>query len=285
MIISHINGGLGNQMFQYAAGRTLAHLNKTFLKLDASSFEENKLRSFDLLCFNAQIGFATNQEISTLKPAHNFEKAFQYLSPLKRRSYYREREFCFDEKVLRLGKNVYLKGYFQSEKYFLPIKEIIQKEFLLKDEAIVRVKHYFDASDYSNRVSVHIRRGDMVTDPLAAERHGVMPISYYQKGIEILKSKISNPQFYFFSDDINWVKENFNNNDATFVSGEISNTHFEDLYLMSQCGHNIIANSSFSWWGAWLNNNPGKIVIAPNKWYNSGPQDTQDLIPSTWIRI
>ena len=285
MIITQILGGLGNQMFQYAAGRCLAHLNNTQLKLDITGFTDYKLRNFDLQALHVNFQSASGEEIRNLLPSHNFEKAWQYLSSKKNRTYYREKHFHFDDSMLKFGKNVYLKGYFQSEKYFLPIKEIIQKEFILKDEAIVKVKHYFDALGSENRVAVHIRRGDMTSNPLATEHHGVIPVSYYQKGIEIIKAKISNPQFYFFSDDINWVKENFNNIAATFVSEEISKTHFEDLYLMSQCDHNIIANSSFSWWGAWLNNNPEKIVIAPKKWFNEGPKDTQDLLPEEWIKI
>ena len=285
MIISHINGGLGNQMFQYAAGRTLAHLNKTSLKLDASSFEENKLRSFDLLCFNAQIGFATNREIGTLKPAHNFEKAFQYLSPLKRRSYYREKGFCFDEKVLRLGKNVYLKGYFQSEKYFLTAKDIIKADFTFQNDIIKNIKEFSTSLINSNSVSVHIRRGDFNKDLSTADYHGTLNLDYYKSAIEFIRAKISDPSFFVFSDDIDWVKENFPMPGATFVSNTITKNHFEDLYLMSQCRHNIIANSSFSWWGAWLNNNPEKIVIAPQKWFNKGPKDTQDLIPEGWLKL
>ena len=285
MIITKILGGMGNQMFQYAAGRCLAHLNKTQLKLDVTGFDDYKIRNFDLQSLQADCRFASEAEIKNLLPSHNFEKALQYLFPKKKRTYYREKYFHFDESMLEFGKNVYIKGYFQSEKYFSPAKEILRKEFTFKDEVIKGVKGVFDKSGSQNRVSVHIRRGDMKNDPVTAELHGVIPLDYYQKSIEIIRSKISNPQFYFFSDDTNWAKENFSNADATFVSGEISKTHFEDLYLMSQCDHNIIANSSFSWWGAWLNNNSNKIVITPNKWFNSGPQDTQDLIPSTWIRI
>jgi len=276
---------LGNQMFQYAVGRCLAHLNDTQLKLDVTGFTDYKLRNFDLNALHTDCQFATEDEIRNLLPSHNFEKALQYLSPKKKRTYYREKYFHFDDNMLKFGKDVYLKGYFQSEKYFLPIKEIIQNEFRIKEEAIVRVKNFFNAQGSGKKVSVHIRRGDMKNDPVMAERHGVMPLSYYQKGIEIIRSKISAPHFYFFSDDINWAKENFTSTDATFVSGEISKTHFEDLYLMSQCDHNIIANSSFSWWGAWLNKNANKIVIAPGKWFNNGPDDLQDLIPDDWIKI
>lgn len=285
MIISHILGGMGNQMFQYAAGRCLAYLNKTRLKLDARGFDEYKLRDFDLLSMHIDSHFASENEIRNLLPSHNFEKALQYLSPKSKRTYYREKYFHFDNDIFNYGSHLYIKGYFQSEKYFLPIKDLIQKEFIFKDEFIRGVRDLSNQIRSANSVSVHIRRGDMKTDPVMAQRHGIMPSSYYQKAIELIRSKIANPHFYFFSDDIHWAKENFGNAGTTFVSGEISKTHFEDLHLMSQCGHNIIANSSFSWWGAWLNKNPGKIVIAPNKWFNSGPQDTQDLIPSNWIRI
>src|SRR6188768_312941 len=135
MIIIKILGGLGNQLFQYAAGRCLAHLNNTQIKLDVRGFTNYKLRNFDLLALHADCKFASDEEIRNLLPSHNFEKALQYLFPKKNRTYYREKHVHFDENMLKFGKNVYLKGYFQSEKYFLPIKEIIQKEFLLKDEA------------------------------------------------------------------------------------------------------------------------------------------------------
>jgi hypothetical protein len=285
MIISNIIGGLGNQMFQYAAGRTLAHLNQTFIKLDTSSFSESKLRTFDLLSFNANIGFATKQEISNLLPVHNFEKAFQYLSPLKKRSYYREKEFSFDKKVLELGSNVYLKGYFQSEKYFLPAKDIITSDLTFKKELVKNIENFSASINKAVSVSVHIRRGDFDKDSLTADYHGTLDIGYYNSAIELIRAKIPNATFYFFSDNIDWVKENLQIPNAVFVSNIITKNHIEDLYLMSQCRHNIIANSSFSWWGAWLNDNPEKIVIAPKKWFNKGPNDTQDLIPSEWIKI
>lgn len=285
MIITKILGGLGNQMFQYAAGRCLAHLNNTQLKLDVTGFTDYKLRNFDLHALHVNCQPASGEEIRNLLPSHNFEKALQYLFPKKSRTYYREKYFHFDDNILKFGKNVYLKGYFQSEKYFLPIKETLQKEFTFKDEIIRKVKDFTDKTRSATSVSVHIRRGDMENDPVTTGHHGIMPLSYYKKGIEIIRSKIANPQFYFFSDDINWVKENFNDLKPTFVSGEISQTHFEDLYLMSQCHHNIIANSSFSWWGAWLNKNPDKIVIAPKIWFIKGPKDTQDLLPEKWIKI
>jgi hypothetical protein len=285
MIISHINGGLGNQMFQYAAGKTLAQLNNTFLKLDVSEFDKNNLRNFDLLSFEANILFAAKQDINDLLPSHNFEKAFQYFSPLKKRTYYREKSFSFDEKVLRLGKNVYLKGYFQSEKYFLPAKNMIRKDFTFKGSVVTHVAEFVSQLNNTSSVSIHVRRGDFSKNPEISEFHGTLEKEYYLAAINLVRSKIENPVFYFFSDDIDWVKENLSIPNASYLSGSITKNHFEDLYLMSQCKHNIIANSSFSWWGAWLNENPGKLVIGPKKWFNQGPKDTQDLLPEKWIKI
>jgi len=285
MIITQIKGGLGNQMFQFAAGKTLAHLTNSFLKLDVSAFDEYKLRNFDLLNFQTNIAFADKQEINDLLPAHNFEKAFQYFSPFNKRSYYREKKFSFDEKVLRLGRNVYLKGHFQSEKYFLPAKEIIKQEFRFKDEVISNVNEFANKINNEQSVAVHIRRGDMGSDPVTAEYHGILTVDHYQKCIDIISSKVPGPVFYFFSDDIKWVKENLQIPQSVYVSDNITKDHIEDLYLMSQCKHNIIANSSFSWWGAWLNDNPGKIVIAPKNWFNKGPKDIQDLIPEGWLKV
>ena len=284
MIISHINGGLGNQMFQFATGKTLAQRNDTILKLDVSEFAKNKLRSFDLLAFETDILFASDREINDLVPSHNFEKAFQYFSPLKKRSYYRERSFSFDNKVLELGKNVYLKGYFQSEKYFLPAKNIIRKEFTFKNKLISRLEELSLQLQNLNSVSVHIRRGDFSKNTDITAYHGTLEMDYYNAALDLVRSKVPGPSFYLFSDDINWAKTNFQLPNAIFVSGNLTGNHFEDLYLMSQCRHNIIANSSFSWWGAWLNSNPDKIVIAPEKWFNKGPKDTQDLLPAEWLK-
>ncbi|HET9747039.1 MAG TPA: alpha-1,2-fucosyltransferase [Chitinophagaceae bacterium] len=285
MIISHINGGLGNQMFQFAAGKALAVSNNTILKLDVSEYDKNKLRSFDLLAFETEISFATRQEINELLPPNKWEKTFQYLSPLKKRSYYRERSFSFDGKVPKLGKNVYLKGYFQSEKYFAEAKDIVRKEFTLKEQLINHLAEFSSSLKNLNSVSIHVRRGDFSTSPETTAYHGTLDADYYNAALGLVRSRLTDPAFYIFSDDIEWTKNNFQVSNAIFVSGQITKNHFEDLYLMTQCKHNIIANSSYSWWGAWLNNNPGKVVIAPKKWFSKGPKDTRDLIPRQWLRI
>jgi hypothetical protein len=285
MIITKVIGGLGNQMFQYAAGRCLADLNKTELKLDVTGFTDYKFRNFDLLKFNIRATIASDEEIRRLLPSHNFQKAFQYLKPKRNRNYYREKYFHFDENFQRLGSNVYVKGYFQSEKCFLPAKDNIKQDFLFKQDVLKGMQDFTANLNGEKSVSVHIRRGDISEDSGSFIYHGVLSADYYYQAIQLIQSKLPNPHFYFFSDDIQWVKDNLQVPGAVYVSGEITKNHIEDLYLMSQCRHNIIANSSFSWWGAWLNDNPDKIVIAPKKWFNKGPKDTQDLIPEGWIKI
>lgn len=285
MIISKIIGGIGNQLFQYAVGRALAHLNNTSLKLDVSSFDKDALRNFSLQYFNAKIDYASEKEIMHLIPSNSLDKVFQHFLPVKSRKIYKEKYFHFDENVLRLGPNVYLRGYFQSEKYFMVIKDIIRNEFRLRDEKTKPCEEIAMQMAETNSISVHIRRGDFAKDEKTMAYHGILGIDYYSSAFEIIQSKIPDPIFYFFSDDIDWVKQNFPFPGSIYVSGNLTNDPLQDLYLMTQCKHNIIANSSFSWWGAWLNNKNDKIVIAPDKWFGNGPQDTQDIIPGSWIRI
>lgn len=285
MIIIKIIGGIGNQMFQYAVGRNLALINQTDLKLDLGSFTTYKLRDFELFNLNVNTSAASQNEINNLLPSHNFEKLFQYISPPSKKTYYREKKFSFDKNVLLLGKNVYLKGYFQSEKYFIESEKWIRTEFEFKNELKEKFSDQSSKLADEESVAVHVRQGDFAKDSETSLYHGVLTANYYMNAFELIRNRIANPKFYFFSDDMNWVKKNISLPDAVYVSENLTKNHIEDLYLMSCCKHNIIANSSFSWWGAWLNNNPGKIVIAPKKWFNKGPKDTQDLIPDGWIKI
>lgn len=284
MIIVHIFGGLGNQLFQYAAGRTIAQKYQQNLKLDVSAFKEYDLRDFDLAQLNTHFDIARQDEIELLRPSSNVAKACQYLKPKKNRTYHREHFFHYDKSFEKIGPDVYLKGYFQSEKYFAPAANTISQEFRIKPELLTKLGEIANSIKNTNSVSVHIRRGDYKNTTILA-LHGILDIPYYQQAIAILLRQHPDAVFYFFSDDIEWVKENFNMPGAVFVSRYHSHTHFEDLHLMSLCKHNIIANSSFSWWGAWLNNNPGKMVIGPKKWFNEGPKDTFDVLPANWIKV
>jgi hypothetical protein len=282
MVISKISGGLGNQLFQYAAGKSLAILRNTQLSLDTSYFEEDGLRNFELHSFNIDLKIADPNLIENFIARSVAGKIRDRLLPIQFKKVYKEPSFHFDKNFFNAPSDVYLKGYWQSEKYFSPVKEIIKTDLRIKPGIIEKVKLFGNEVANSTSVAVHIRRADYTKD-VQKEYHGILGKDYYENAIQRISKKTKDARFYFFSDSINWVKENLVIPDPVYVSGEITNNHFEDLYLMSQCNHNIIANSSFSWWGAWLNSHPGKIVIAPKNWFNKGPKDTYDLYPEDWI--
>ncbi|MCK4744844.1 alpha-1,2-fucosyltransferase, partial [Candidatus Parcubacteria bacterium] len=195
----------------------------------------------------------------------------------------KEQHSHFDSKILKLIGNIYLDGYWQSEKYFKNIENSIRKEFTLKNDLQLKAKKLLRKIKNTESISIHIRRNDYISHKPANQYHGVCHLSYYKKAINVIIKKIDDPHFFVFSDDIDWCKKNLKIKFPTiFVEG---NKDYEDLILMSKCKHNIIANSTFSWWGAWLNNNPNKIVIAPKKWFRKKSINTKDLIPKTWIKI
>ncbi|MEY4440678.1 MAG: hypothetical protein RLY49_304 [Candidatus Parcubacteria bacterium] len=285
MIITKLKGGLGNQLFQYAFGRYLAEKNKDILKLDIIGLQQNSkdtLRFYLLDKFNITSEIADYNEISPIKNPFGFlSKAFRFLKTKLLRKFY----IRFEKHLLKLKGNIYLDGYFQSELYFKEIEPIIKKEFTLKNPlSQLTQKIEEQIRNASASVSIHIRRGDYVTDPSAAKTHGTCNLNYYAQAISKVSSSIVNPTFFIFSDDIEWVKENLKVKSATYVSNP-NLTEYEELILMSKCKHNIIANSTFSWWAAWLNSNPSKIVIAPKQWRKDIDSDKLQILPKTWIQI
>jgi len=290
MIVAEINGGIGNQLFQYASAKSLSLFHKVELKLNVNPFgdkympRELRSRPFDLDHFNIP-EIRVDKSISDLYlKEFIFQKIFQNIKPNYKRKIYKEPFFHFDPHFFEAGRDIYLKGLRQSEKYFKPFETEIRSLLEFKNTIVNPFHEIAKKLKFENSISVHVRRGDYHTN-ISKEVLGLLPFEYYQNAINLMKSKVNPDKFYFFSDDIDWVKENFNIPGSEYISGGVTRNHIEDLYLMTQCRHNIIANSSFSWWGAWLNNNPDKIVIAPDKWFNKGPKDTQDLLPPGWIKI
>ena len=291
MVVVQLNGGLGNQLFQYAAAKSLSLSHNTSLHLDISSFYRETLpelevpRAFELYNFKGVKEKIEKSPVNIQKGSYrSIASRIQKIFPRHKRDIYNEPYYHFSDNFFKTKKDVILKGQWQSEKYFSRYQDVIKNTYELKDEFIKNVKHFLPSN--KETVSVHIRRGDYMRKPIILDWHGVMSKEYYQNAFEILKKKLQDFQVYYFSDDPSWVRsELIPMMPGTIVSTEISSSHLEDFYLMSQCKHNIIANSSFSWWAAWLNPNPDKTVIAPKKWFNSGPQDTQDLFPSSWIKI
>jgi hypothetical protein len=298
MIIVKLIGGLGNQMFQYAAARRLAEKHSTILKLDITGFEEYKLHKYSLHCFLCWEYLATDEEIKKLSFKHVAHKqdllnrikqkfmSKPELEEIKSDSYIIEKYFHFNESLLELPDNILLDGYWQSEKYFADITDILRREFVVKYRQDPQSRKFADLIQNTESISLHVRRTDYVQNTLTNQIHGTCDKDYYDRSVRYIGDRISNPHFFIFSDEPQWAKDNLQFDfPMTVVDCNNASRNYEDLRLMSMCRHNIIANSSFSWWGAWLNDHPNKIVTAPRKWFNNKSRDTKDLIPSTWVEL
>lgn len=302
MIITKIQGGLGNQLFQYATGRALSLKYNAELKFDLAFFENPEyIKVFRLDKFKICYDIANSKDCRFLKNKAKIPTIFKILKKLniKIHPFYKKSHLIEDDVLSLLKKrNVKKKDYYfecwhNNENYFKTYrKTIIQDlnaDFLLSKENLLLQQELIN----NNSISVHIRRGDYLTNPYFK----VIPKEYYLKAMKYFINQVQDPIFYFFSDDIAWVKKEFSNfSNVKFIeSNSFSDTvwssarDIEDLMLLRSCKHQIIANSSFSWWGAWLNENPNKIVIAPKYWYNNIKAqhriDFGNLIPSDWIKL
>ena len=286
-------GGLGNQMFQYALGRRLSIELNTNLKLDLSWFLNQSKRNFELHNYKTSYQLATSDDIdyiyrfSSNKILLKLFMMFQRIIPThKRKIFYETETELMNKFKLQINKNCYLIGYWQSEKYFTSIKEIIQNDFQLNIQPDNYHNNLANQIKNCNSVSVHFRRGDYLEDEKINSIHGILNNSYYYSSIEFISTLISEPHLFFFSDDIEWVKKNINcTHTCTFINNDCLDKDSKELWLMSQCKHNIIANSSFSWWGAWLNKNRDKVVIAPKKWFINPKMNTDNIVPESWVRL
>lgn len=291
MITNKITWWLWNQMFQYAYIKALSLKNKQGFKLDILWFEQYKLHKYCLEFFNIEKNYTKKNEIPFYE---NINSNNRYLNLLfikirwiiKRlnKNHHIEKQFNFDNDFLNIT-SWYIEWYFQTEKYFKDFENEIRKDFEFIIEPNKKNKETIENIINCNSVSLHIRRWDYVTNKSANTFHGTCNLDYYKRWIDFIKEKIENPVFFIFSDDMNWVKENLKIENAYYIDWNNADTNYEDMRLMSQCKHNIIANSSFSWWWAWLNNNKDKIVIAPTKWFNNGNINYSDVIPDSWIKI
>lgn len=285
MIILNLKGGIGNQLFQYALGRQLAILRDTELKLDVYGLDRANAvgdiyRPFALQAFNIKAEVATPAEVQKLKyPYGVISKGWRYLSF----KISRDKNTLFNKKVLDWGDNRYVDGYWQSPLYFSNIREILLKELTLKeisDSFATLAKQIKN----SQAISLHVRRGDYAQNATVTKEFGACSLSYYQSAPTEIAKSIKNPTYFIFSDDMNWVKENLSLPENSVYVSDKTLRDVDELILMSLCQHNIIANSSFSWWGAWLNQNPDKVVIAPTPWFDKVIYD-QHLIDKTWVQL
>lgn len=285
MIIVNLKGGLGNQLFQYALGRSLSLHNNDELRLDTSTLDNakqigNVYRPFALTEFNIQTKIASEQDI---RHVHYPYGTLSKVTDLLQRKVLRRHHIGWEPSVLRTTGDAYLDGYWQSPKYFEEARGMLLRDLSLRDPSSDFFR--WEATVTSTpSVSLHVRRGDYVSNARVRHEMGTCSPSYYHAAISQVDPEHT-MRFFVFSDDMSWAHEQFGSlPNVTFVSGGMLSAA-EELILMSQCSHNIIANSTFSWWGAWLNDNADKVVIAPRPWSNRHQEAYRHLIPDTWTTL
>ena len=284
MIIVRIWEGLGNQMFQYAYARALKEKGRdvridldkayddVFRKYRNSASRENSVQNFRLSLF--PLNMKRYRKYNYINRDTWVREAIYWLqaNSLWKYKFYEEREPGYSESMEEIEGNYYIKGWFQSEEYFKSIRPILLKEFVPRKKLRIPGKLRAALND-SESVSLHVRRGDYVRLNLALD------IGYYVKAMEHMEQIYENPIFVVFSDDLEWVKKNLPIKGRFILANDDKNLKdYEELFLMSRCRSNIISNSTFSWWGAWLNQNQNKVVIAPKKWYKA----QRNIVPKEW---
>jgi hypothetical protein len=286
-VVARIVGGLGNQMFQYACAKAVASRSGAKLYLDVSAFSRYKQHRYGLGDFQVSVPFAPYR-VQTGGLAFSAMRRVgidaRHLLSAQGFHYLAENpDLSFHESLLTEQRSVYLDGYWQSERYFREFSNDIRNDFFPSDA------HCFSkgqCDDDLPRVSLHVRRGDYLSNPHAYSVHGVLDLDYYRAAVSILSERIGSKfRVVAFSDDIEWVKDNLTlTQPMDFVSGSKEVPH-ADLQMMASCDHHIIANSSFSWWGGWLNPSKEKQVIAPKRWFASSQYVYDQICPAEWIRI
>ena len=292
-IYSYLQGGLGNQMFQYAIARALSeHYQSSFL-LDRSWFDlpqiETTPRPYQLEFLKIQKVAQTT--VGFPKRPKRLKRLLQQFLSFGPIVYYQGNAFEYDAELLNLDglgqRDLFLFGYWQAFPYLEPIKMILQQEFKTQQPISAHYQSYLKQIGSSESVMLHIRRGDYVNSPSAAKFHGALTLSYYQQAIEELLLNKPNAHFFIFSDDLPWAKEALPKDlQITFVENALqADAAAQELQLMYACKHHIIANSSLSWWGAWLKQDCGGFVFAPNRWISDSSLDLSTLLPAHWQKI
>lgn len=287
-VVVRMSGGLGNQLFQYACARSMADRLGTELLLDLSAYGRQPAsetpRAFGLDVFRVRYRAASEEDLRPF--AQHFGNRWRRWSARFSGStqLLAQTGYGFDVRAEQAGPGTYLIGHWQSERYFSANADRIRADlapvepFDSNDEALIR------RMSGSTSVSVHVRRGDYVTNPVTSAHHPTCGPEYYLRSSEHVLRSHPDARFFVFSDDIPWAKEHLHfAAPVEFIDGPDRPAH-KDMLLMSRCKHHIIANSSFSWWGAWLNADPLKMLVAPRVWYHDPAIDSRDLLPPNWIR-
>lgn len=291
MVTAILSGGLGNQMFQYAAAKALsARLDSPF-QLDIYSFSrktKSTIRNYELHIFDisAPVALTTKGKLVTkFYPLIQKYRGFFQRLGIFTDTY----AILYQPKSQDIKGNVLLYGYFQNEKYFKSIENELRRDFSFKAPLAGKNLDVCKRVQGTNSIAIHIRRGDYLTNQSSISNFITLDKDYYERAIGHVLASFDNPEFYIFSEDFEWISENLNFKDypVTFIDWNKGKDSYIDMQLMSLCKHNVIANSSFSWWGAWLNTNPDKIVIAPGIWFRSEEKNAllRDFYPEGWVMI
>ena len=275
-------GGLGNQLFQYAMGRALADARQTELVLDPRFIlRKGCISGLAIDEFAIRARYLTDAEA-----AHFKEPVWKLTRALRRQinpwmGYYHETVHSFDSAALVQSYDVMLSGFWQSERYFDNHSDLLQSDLVLKKALPPEAAQVAAQMKCGTSVAMHVRRGDYLSDPKALAKHGATSAHYYQTALQLMIEKLGGVDLYVFSDDPEWVRANIQHPSITFVS-DFGFSAEQDLWLISACQHQIIANSSFSWWGAYLNDYASKIIVAPQPWFDAKHMAQQDIIPAGW---
>lgn len=281
MVITRLIGGLGNQMFQYAIGRRLALDLGVRLIVDVTAFKQYTLHPPDIL----------NYRIHGIKMSRGgllFDRvsSLPLLTRILGLQVRGEKSFSFDSAAIGAAReHVFLTGYWQTERYFSKIRSTLVEDFQLKNSPDANNEEFLRRIVSVPSVSLHIRRGDYVSNPNAAAVHGVIPLSYYHEAMRDIETREPEVHYFVFSDDPEWASKNLQSKRPMEFVSHNESKGFEDLRLMSACRHQIIANSTFSWWGAWLNCYPHKRIYAPDPWFKDKSLNATDLLPKEWQRV
>lgn len=290
-------GGLGNQMFQYAFAYALAKSFNIDITLDMTWFEAVKNhekvtpRTFELDVFNINYEVATKEDLKKIIPTQHRQKLQRFLWKFFRirkckpsgNIYIQNSSYYFDNDLFVYPDYIYYDGYFQHEKYFKHVRKDLLNCFQPNIALDEKNQQTLEKILSENSVSIHVRRGDYVTLECAKDFHGTCSLEYYQKAIKYIAKRVKNPHFFLFSDDLEWTIKNLKIEYPFTVVDFNQGKGWLDLNLMKSCKHNILANSSFSWWGAWLNENPNKIVVAPKKWTTKKTKGS--ITPREWVKL
>lgn len=293
MIVAKIFGGLGNQMFQYAMARSLSSDKQLPLLLDTSWYQNvgnATSREFELPHFAFETREAKKKVVDRLTK-HRFSRLVKSSERIFKKkislppSYIKEPHFHYWSEITSVPESCYLEGYWQSARYFDKNKDIIKGDFTFPEISdSLNLSYYRKIRAEENAVCLHVRRGDYVSNAATNAFHGCCSLEYYEDAIVYLSTLITQPHYFIFSDDPEWALQNFHLEKMTVVTGNSGKNAFRDMQLMTYCKHHILANSSFSWWGAWLKEYQG-ITIAPDRWFKSEEHKTDDLYLDDWIKI